>query len=143
MIWYHKTRLAQTNAESGAVNAPLSKQAPPQNNIGINGPPDENKKSKNVNDPYAVGRTRAIYKADEMLKNPNVDYFETGLESKLEQLHHENQNVLGPQSMSSMEDGAITYKGQNSVDIAHTNDNRNNVYFQDKPATLKFDKQFQ
>lgn len=133
-MWYRamRTRLAQYNQGSGVV-APLPDQRHPQQPMqadGINGPNDESAESKNSNDPYAVGRTRAIDTADKALKDPQLDYFSTPLERKLEDLHHEDINA---ESMASMEDGEVTYKGQNSQTIHNFYEGSNN---KNNPAIL-------
>ena len=66
---------------------------------GINGPSDEFKHTdpnspEAIDDPYVVGKTRAIDTTDEILKNPKHDAYNMTMEEKLSKLHHEPMNKV-------------------------------------------------
>jgi hypothetical protein len=66
---------------------------------GINGPADEYEHSdkyspENIDDPYVVGKTRAIDATDEILKDPKLDAYGMTMEEKLSKLHQEPMNKM-------------------------------------------------
>ena len=66
---------------------------------GINGPTDEFEHNdpnspEAIDDPYVVGKTRAIDTTDEILKDPNYDAYGMTMEEKLLKLHQEPMNKV-------------------------------------------------
>lgn len=66
---------------------------------GINGPSDEFKHTdpnspEAIDDPYVVGKTRAIDTTDEILKDPKHDAYNMTMEEKLSRLHQEPMNKV-------------------------------------------------
>lgn len=125
-MWYRRAQYSEGIEPSEYINK------------GINGPNDEHQHPDDspefFNDPYAVGKTRAIDATDEDLKNPKVDAYNMTLEEKLSRLHQEPMNRT--ESMSQFNSDAYTvYKGNNSATVAKSYENQPAMVPQNRPST--------
>jgi|LauGreDrversion4_2_1035121.scaffolds.fasta_scaffold366531_2 hypothetical protein len=87
-MWYRKSQNLGGYMPSKAID-----------DKGINGPHDEFEHSDPnspdaVDDPYVVGRTKAIDTTDEILKDPRYDAYGMTMEEKLLKLHQEPMNKV-------------------------------------------------
>jgi hypothetical protein len=87
-MWYRKSQNLGGYMPSKAIN-----------DKGINGPNDEFEhldpnSPVAVDDPYVVGRTKAIDTTDEILKDPRYDAYGMTMEEKLLKLHQEPMNKV-------------------------------------------------
>lgn len=87
-MWYRKAQSLEGLMPSKAIDSD-----------GINGPNDEfdhqdPNSPEAIDDPYVVGKTKAIDTTDQILKNPQIDAYSLTMEEKLSRLHHEPMNKV-------------------------------------------------
>jgi hypothetical protein len=122
-MWYRKAQ------NTGGNQPPVS---------GINGPNDEYQHvegtPEEIDDPYVVGRTRAIDATDQILKDPKKDAYNMTMEEKLSELHQEPMNVTT--SIDPNPEDPVVFKGNNSATVAKSYENQPANVPQNRPATI-------